>query len=139
MSKTYAIVDNGIVVNVIVADDDFISQFHPDSAHPYEEVHEDDTMVARIGDSFVDGKFITPQPEPIQVTSITKVQAMRQLKSMNLWTEFQAMLSSNTDANDEWILALSLDINDPFVQSLAPILGITIDDLQTLFNEASKL
>lgn len=84
----------------------------------------------------------TPEPEPIvvvNITSITKLQAMRQLKSMNLWTQFQTMLSSNIDANDEWTLALSLDINDPFVQSLAPALNITADQLQALFNEASKL
>ena len=137
MSKTYAIVENGIVVNVIISDDDFISQFHPDSAHPYEEVHEDDNLVARIGDSFVDGKFITPQPVPVQVTSITKVQAMRQLKAMSLWATFNEALATNKDAQDEWDLALGLDINDPFVSEISTALNIS--DIQALFNEASKL
>ena len=139
MSKNYAIVDNGIVVNVIVADDNFIAQFHPDSAHPYEEVHADDTMVARIGDTYdaATGAFITPTPEVIPITSITKIQAMRQLKSMNLWTQFQTILSSNSDANDEWTLALSLEFSDPFTAQIGSALGVT--DMQTLFNEASLL
>lgn len=135
----YAIVDNGIVVNVIIADADFIAQFHPDSAHPYEEVHEDDTLVARIGDTYdaATGAFITPQPEVTPITSITKIQAMRQLKSMNLWAQFQTILASNADANDEWTLALSLDISDPFTVEMATALGIS--DMQTVFNEAALL
>ena len=137
MSKTYAIIENGIVVNVIIADDEFINQFYKDNAHPYEEVHEDDNLVARIGDSFVDGKFITPQPEPVQVTSITKVQAMRQLKAMSLWETFKEVLASSQDAQDEWDLALGLDINDPFVSEISTALNIS--DIQALFNAASKL
>ena len=80
---------------------------------------------------------IAQQIEDAKPKSITKIQAMRQLKSMNLWTQFQTILASNADANDEWTLALSLDISDPFIAEIGTALGIT--DMQTLFNEASLL
>ena len=76
-------------------------------------------------------------PAPIQITSITKIQAMRQLKSMNLWANLQTILASNADANDEWTLALSLEFSDPFTAEIGTALGIA--DMQTVFNEASLL
>ena len=76
-------------------------------------------------------------PAPIKITSITKIQAMRQLKSMNLWATLQTILASNADANDEWTLAISLEFSDPFIAQIGSALGIT--DMQTLFNEASLL
>lgn len=73
--------------------------------------------------------------------SITKVQAMRAMKNTDvdialgtsMWTAFKALLSTNTDANDEWTLALDLDRNHPLVVSLAPTLGKTEAQLNDLF------
>ena len=80
---------------------------------------------------------IAQQIEDAKPKSITKIQAMRQLKSMNLWANLQTILASNADANDEWTLALSLEFSDPFIAQIGSALGIT--DMQTLFNEASLL
>jgi hypothetical protein len=63
--KTFAVIDNGIVINVIIADDDFVRMYtespdHIGECFEYSEYNSDDTLVARIGDSYIDGKFITP-------------------------------------------------------------------------------
>lgn len=138
MTKNYAVIENGKVTNVIVADESFIADY---KAHctPYEEVHEDDTLVARIGDDYVDGKFITPSIGATVPKSITRIQAMKVMKSMGLWEAFKAVLASSQDAQDEWDLATQLDRNDPFVDQLMPALNLTSDQLDILFTQASTL
>lgn len=63
MSKYFAVVENKIVTNIIVADDNFAKMYtnSPDYAgecFEYDQVNDDDTKVARIGEGFFDGKFI---------------------------------------------------------------------------------
>ena len=81
----------------------------------------------------VDGVLVQSIPQ-----SITKIQAMRAMKQTDvtttstMWTSFQALLASNVDANDEWVLALDLQRNHPLVLTLTSALGktdIQIDDL----------
>lgn len=88
----------------------------------------------------VDGDF-PPIVIPLEVPqSITKVQAMRAMKQTDIdpntgasmWDSFKALLASNVDANDEWLLALELQRNHPLVLQITPALGKTdaqIDDL----------
>ena len=146
MSKNYAIVDNGIVVNVIVADDNFIAQFHPDSAHPYEEVHADDTMVARIGDTYdaATGAFITPTLAVTPITSITMRQARLALLAQNKLSDVQTTIDSlpspaKEQAQIEWDYAKDVDINNPLIVQLMGSLGFTESALSDLFNEAALL
>lgn len=137
MSKTYAIVENGIVVNVIIADEDFVNQFHPDSAHPYEEIHEDDTKVARIGDTFdpITKGFITPPTPTINVTTLNKAEIMLRLKAMNLWTQFNALLASQSDENDFWTLSNDITIDSKFITNVFPAIGIPLDKIQDFYNQ----
>lgn len=58
--KTFAEVKNNIVVNVIIADDDFISS----QENPSSFVEYDAGNVAYIGGEYIDGVFISPQPFP---------------------------------------------------------------------------
>jgi hypothetical protein len=167
MSKNFAIVENGIVINVIVADDDFAQMY---SASPdyvgecveYFESNPDDTLVARIGEAYLNGKFVNGNQavelglltieearvfgfhsgqeyneQPTQ--SITKIQTMRVLKLHGLWEQFNSLLASNQDAMDEWTLAVEVKRNNPFVIQLAPSLGVTDAQMDELFFEASKL
>ena len=63
MSKNFAVVENNIVINVIIADDDF-AKMYSDSEElvgkcfEYEESNLDDTLVARIGEGHIQGKFV---------------------------------------------------------------------------------
>ena len=146
MIKNYAIVENGIVINVIVADDNFIAQFHPDSAHPYEEVHADDTMVARIGDTYdaATGAFITPTPEVTLITSITMRQARLALLAHNKLSDVQTTIDSlpspmKEQAQIEWEYASDVEITNPLIIQLMGSLGFTETNLDNLFIEASKL
>ena len=58
----YAVVENNKVINVIVADADFVSVYEANNpTHTcveYDEYNEDDTVVARIGEGYIDGKFV---------------------------------------------------------------------------------
>jgi hypothetical protein len=170
MSKNFAVVENNIVINVIVADDDFAQMY---SASPdcvgecveYFESNPDDTLVARIGEAYLNGKFVNGNQavelglltiveasvfgfhsgqeykEQLNPTSqsITKIQTMRVLKLHGLWEQFNSLLASNQDAMDEWTLAVEVKRNNPFVIQLAPSLGVTDAQMDELFIEASKL
>ena len=63
MSKYFAVVENNIVINVIIADDEF-AKMYSDSEEfigkcfEYQESNSDDTLVARIGEGYIQGKFM---------------------------------------------------------------------------------
>lgn len=138
MTKNYAVIENGIVTNVIVADEAFIADYEAHCA-PYHEVHEDDNLIARIGDAYVGGMFITPSQTPAIPQSITRIQAMKVMKSMGLWDTFKAVIASNQDAQDEWDLATELQRSNKFVAQLMPALSLTSEQLDSLFVQASSL
>jgi hypothetical protein len=63
MSKTFAVVKDNIVINVIVADDNFAEMYtaspdHIGECFEYQESHTDDTLVARIGEGHINGLFV---------------------------------------------------------------------------------
>jgi hypothetical protein len=64
MDKKFAVVEDGKVINVIIADDNFAKMYsespdHVGECFEYDEVNEDDTRVARIGELYIGGKFIS--------------------------------------------------------------------------------
>ena len=71
--------------------------------------------------------------------SITKVQAMKAMKQAGVWDTFKTAIASNTDANDEWTLALDLVRDNPFILILAPVLGLTDNQIDDLFILGSTL
>jgi hypothetical protein len=140
--KNFAVVDNNKVINVIIADDDFAQMFtaspdHIGECFEYSTSNEDDTLVARIGDSYINGKFITPPP--IVSQSITRIQAMKAMKNSGIWETFKTVLASNQDAQDEWDLTTELKHDNEFVQTLIPMLNLTTEQFDELFNKASLL
>lgn len=87
----------------------------------------------------VDAEYAVLYRESLVPKSITKVQAMLQLKALSLWSTFAAFLASNADANDIWMLALSVDRDNAFIPVIAAVVGW--DDVATdnFFIEAGKL
>ena len=70
---------------------------------------------------------------------ITKLQAMKQLKAIGRWEEVKALLSSNDEINDEWILSNELNRKYPLIISMGTALGLTQEDLDNIFIQASRL
>ena len=71
--------------------------------------------------------------------TITKLQAMKQLKVIDKWNTLKAILASDEDVNDEWVVSDNLNRTYPLVLGMAQALGISDEELDTLFIEASKL
>jgi len=69
---------------------------------------------------------------------LSKVQAMKALKEKGIWESFKTVVASNEDANDEWMLSTKLERNHGFVESLAPALNLTGEDLDELFILGAK-
>ncbi len=55
------------------------------------------------------------------------------------WNALKAILASDEDVNDEWVLSDNLNRTYPLVLGMAQALGISDEELDTLFIEASKL
>ena len=81
---------------------------------------------------FVEAEVLVPQ-------SITKIQAMLQLKVLNLWDIFKLFLAENSDANDVWMLALSVERDNSFVPIMAQVVGWNKVQTDNFFIEAAKL
>jgi hypothetical protein len=91
----------------------------------------------------------TPEPaDPIPVpviTSVTMRQARLALLGVGLLDDVDAAIASIEDptakraAQIEWEYANTLERNSTWVQNLATALGLTEEQLDDLFTEASKL
>ena len=151
MSKIFAVVKDNIVINVIVADDDFAEMYtaspdHIGECFEYQESHTDDTLVARIGDTYdaATGAFITPTPEVTLITSITMRQARLALLAHNKLSDVQTTIDSlpspmKEQAQIEWEYASNIEITNPLIVQLMGSLGFTETTLSDLFVEASLL
>lgn len=71
--------------------------------------------------------------------SISRVQAMKAMKTNNLWDVFKTTRQTNVDAMEEWELSLELQRNHVFVVSMGPLLGLTEVELDDLFIFAATL
>ena len=74
----YAVVKNNIIENVIVADEEFSAWYNMQDGIrciKCELEHEDDTLVARIGEAYIDNKFINAN-QAIELGLMTKEEAL---------------------------------------------------------------
>ena len=74
----YAVIINNIVENVIVADEEFATWYAKENdciCAPYVEQHEDDTLVARIGEAYIDNKFVNGN-QAVELGLMTKEEAL---------------------------------------------------------------
>lgn len=71
--------------------------------------------------------------------SITKIQAMRAMKQAGIWEQFNTALAANQDAADEWALAISLERHNAFVESIAPSLDMSDEQVDQLFIAGAAL
>ena len=124
-----AIIENGKVVNVILGQIDGSIEIPNEFG---------------IGDLYENGEFKkAPIVEPeivIEIPqTITKLQAMKQMKVIGKWEAFKTIIANDEDINDEWVLSDNLNRSYPLVLSVAQLFEFSESDIDNFFIEASKL
>lgn len=158
--KYFAVVENGIVINVIVADDDFAKMYsespdHVGECFEYDETNEDDTKVARIGELHINGLFVSetqamdmgliPDTRTVDVPeSITMRQCRLSLLDLKLLPLVDQAINSlpspqKEQAQIEWEYASEVRRDNPLISKLMQALGMDEAELDNLFIEGAKL
>ena len=135
----YAVVENNKVINVIVADADFVSVYEDNNpTHQcieYDEFNEDDTKVARIGEVYVDGKFIA-EVQPIAVPqSLTPRQIRLVLTEYGYREQVETMIAQSTDYSlkDWWEYSLEYLRTNEQLLAMADALGLSAEQIDAMF------
>ena len=114
---------------------------------PNGEVYGFDTETQQdlIAQAFADGwEDITeswpPTPLPPPVPSVTAVQIRLQLNKQGLRTQVEtAIANGSQDLKDKWQYGNVFSSTDSDIQAMATSLGLTQEQLDTLFTEAATL
>lgn len=166
----YAIVENSVVQNVIVADETFVQTYEQNNPTqqcvPYDEVNEDDTFVARIGEGYIDGKFVNGNQavelglltvdeaktfgfhsgqeyvEPLQqLQSLTPRQIRMVLTQYGLRQQVEDIVVQSTDyaLKDWWEYSLEYTRDNLILIGMAETLGLTSLQIDEMFQAGASL
>ena len=91
-----------------------------------------------VSDEAID-KAVAKRKEELKVKTITPRQLRLQLLSATLLDEVETMCSVNREMQIWFEYSLDFQRNHPMVEAMAVQLGLTQDDMDTFFIEASKL
>lgn len=136
----FALIKNNLVENIIVADDDFISNL-PD----YDNIVNVDEIDVGVGWEYSNKEF--KRPELVQANQQVRIIHMRQFRlgllKINKFSAFVAAISAlsspdKEEAEIEWQYA-TVVTRDGFINKVANVIGLSQDDLDILFNESSTL
>ena len=123
----YAIIENNKIVNIAVSDEALESNW----------ILLEDGFC--IGDEYIDGKFIKFIP-PIEVPqTITPLQSKLQLRELGLLDEVDTLVATDRKVQLYWEYALTIERNNEILLSMATQLGLTSEQLDDMFIQASKL
>lgn len=96
--------------------------------------------VFKNGEWEITTEYPTPTPEQIRVpTQITPRQLRLHLLAVGLLDEVESMCNVNREMQIWFEYSLDFQRNHPMIEAMAVQLGLTQDDLDTMFIEASKL
>lgn len=84
-------------------------------------------------------KEVAKRKEELKVKVITPLQAKLQLHAMGLLDEVEAMVAADKTVYLYWEYALEIQREHPTLMAMATQLGLTSDELDDMFDEASKL
>ena len=90
----------------------------------------------------VDGVIVVDEEAERKATipqALTPLQARRQLTKEGLRDTVEELVATNTEYKDFWEYAQVIKRDDPTLNKLAEVIGLTQDELDNLFIEASKL
>lgn len=126
-----AVIEGGVVENVIEAGDDFTL--------PGKTLVTSDT--AQIGDTYANGTFTPPTPPPVPIPqSVTPLQARKAINAAGLRSSIEAAVAaSGQDAQDAWEYATVIERNNSIIASMAAGLGLTSTQIDDLFRTAATL
>ena len=84
-------------------------------------------------------KEVAKRKEELKVKVITPLQAKLQLNAMGLLDEVEAMVAADRSVQLYWEYALEIQREHQILIAMATQLGLTSDELDDMFDEASKL
>ena len=84
-------------------------------------------------------KEVAKRKEELKVKVITPLQAKLQLHAMGLLDEVEAMVIADRSVQLYWEYALEIQREHPTLIAMATQLGLTSEQLDEMFMEASKL
>jgi hypothetical protein len=125
------VVENSVVVNTILVESlDVLPNLI-------------DGEIGAIGWSYIDGQLIAPPeseptPEPIP-QSISPRQARLKLLEANLLDNLEAVITTNRAWQIEWEYATEVKRDSPLIDAVASEAGLTSDQIDQMFIEASEL
>lgn len=126
----YAIITNHIVTNLILADAEFAAQIGAIEA----------PEGVQIGDLYDGTNFTSPAPVVTVPASVTMRQARLALYSAGLLdTVAVAVAAGPKSVQIEWEFAATVDRNWPTLAALQSTLGLTEEQIDTLFISAATL
>lgn len=130
--KKYAVVDNGVVTNIVIAESPMFSNWVLANG-------------CSIGDKWNGASFIPADPEPANVPkSVTMRQARLALLQAGKLGTVNAAISSmegvqGEAARIEWNYSNEVQRAQPLVAALGGVLGMTSEQLDQLFITAATL
>lgn len=126
----YAIIQDGIVLNVIEADAAFAQSIGAVLAE-----------TASPGDLYADGEFTRPEPVVEVPQSVTRRQFKLGLLAIDLLDDVETMIAASTDRalQINWSEALDFERNNPFVLQMASLLGKSEAEVDDLFRLGATL
>ena len=84
-------------------------------------------------------KAVAKRVDELKVKSITPLQAKLQLHRLGLLDEVEAMVANDVEIKLYWEYALVIERNHPVLHSIAAQLGLTDEQVDNMFADASKL
>lgn len=84
-------------------------------------------------------KEVTKRKEELKVKSITPRQARLKLFELSLLEDLEVIITNNRAWQIEWEFASEIKRDHPLVSAVAAQAGMTDEQLDTMFKEASKL
>lgn len=84
-------------------------------------------------------KEVAKRKEELKVKVITPLQAKLQLHAMGLFDEVEAMVAADRGVQLYWECALEIQREHPTLMAIATQLGLTSEQLDEMFMEASRL
>lgn len=99
-----------------------------------------DGTIGGIGWEYIDGQLIEPEstPEPIP-QSITPRQARLKLLEADLLDNLEGLITTNRAWQIEWEYATEVKRDSPLIDAVASEAGLTVEQIDQMFIEASKL
>jgi hypothetical protein len=137
MSQRYALVQDGIVSNIIVWDGDVATLTLPTGVMAVE----DTDIVAVVGGTYADGVFDPPAPAPVPVPeSVSPLQMRRALRLLSLKPTVDAFIATlDEETVEAWEYANEILRHNQLIAMAATGLGMTDEQVDDLFRLAATL